>query len=589
MRYFFHSTSERPVRSRICVTALAMTAMIFSGSAQLSAQTACDSTGTARETELVGTGADYARLTELDSTGRITPRMARRLSNSMLDGCTSGPWKSSVRYVRELARGLNVIPLSSFVTYNSKYPEDRNNGALWNGRGSAGSLEGGVLLRAGRLSAALLPLITYQSNQSYETLPAGPGFSTHASGMYFGGLDAPQRFGPKAYSTFDLGQSYIRLDAGKLGLGFSKENVWWGPGISNAILFTNTAPGFPHVFLNVARPLNVGIGKLSGEAIWGRLSESKYFDTVDTNNHRMIVGGLITLEPKGLSGLYLSFGRTFVLPWDSVSAGDLFPLIQPFLKENLVTSANPSANNEEDDQRLSLMARYVLPQSGFELYGEFAREDASWNTTDLIGEPEHSSARVLGLQKLFKPRETRWVRAYLEATNLQVLRQSREQIRATPALYVHNPQGHTQMGQLLGASIGPGAESQLLGVDILGLNGLLGFYLERVRRDELSARAQQLQNTSFPPRHDVAVTGGVRFTKAFGGVRLDSEFALSRRHNRNFIRDESNSRAVLRVTWDGSVRRKQSQPAVPSAVPQSDTTARFTPSLAANLARTLNK
>jgi len=166
MQDFFHSTSELTVRFRICVTALVMTATLFPGTAPLSAQNTCDSTGTARETELVGTGADYARLTELDSSGRITPRMARRLSNSMLDGCTSGPWKSSVGYVQRLAGGLNVIPLSSFVTYNSKYPEDRNNGALWSGRGTAGSLEGGVILRAGRLSAALLPMITYQSNQS---------------------------------------------------------------------------------------------------------------------------------------------------------------------------------------------------------------------------------------------------------------------------------------------------------------------------------------------------------------------------------------------------------------------------------------
>src|SRR5206468_11756356 len=131
--------------------------------------------------------------------------------------------------------------------------------------------------------------------------------SKYSTGLY-SGLDLPQRFGPSSYSTFDLGQSYARIDIGRIALGISKENVWWGPGISNAILFTNTAPGFPHIFLNTRKGINIGIGTLTGEAVWGRLSESQYFDTIQANNHRLIVGGLLALEPGWVHGLFLGVG-----------------------------------------------------------------------------------------------------------------------------------------------------------------------------------------------------------------------------------------------------------------------------------------
>jgi len=534
--------------TKFCAYSLVTSAAIFLGAFELRAQSQCDSSGLARETELVGVGSEYARLAELSAAGTVTPRLARRLSNPMPDGCTVGPWGSRVTYLNGFRRQLSVVPISLTSAINGAYPEDRNNGAMWSGRGVAGALEGGLVLRLGFFSAGAIPVLTYQQNRAYELLPPyAPDRSVFAGALYRG-LDLPQRFGPKPYSRAFWGQSYARIEAWKFDVGFSTENVWWGPGISNAILFTNTAPGFPHVFINVRRPLNIGIGRLSLESLWGRLSESQYFDTIVGNNDRMIVGALLVVEPKWVPGLFLGFGRTFVMPWDSVSGGNLFPLAQPFWKKDLATPANPRGRSN-DDQRISLMSRYVLPAGGFEVYGEWAREDHAWDQSDFVQEPEHSSAHLLGFQKLFTPTPTRWVRAYVEWANLQQLRQNRSGLRNTSVFYVHDPQGHTQLGQLLGASIGPGGESQLFGVDVLNTKGLLGFYTERVRRDEFSARGIQAWSTTWPPRHDVAITGGMRFTSQVGPVRIDSDMARSKRYNRNFLRHEWNTRGQLRVTW----------------------------------------
>jgi hypothetical protein len=514
------------------------------------AQIACDSSGVVRRTELSGPGEDYARLVELTVGAHISPRISRRLSSSEAAACQIGPWDSGVPYTKRLESVVTVVPLSFLSSYNSAYPEDRNNGALWSGRGMSAALGGGIVFIGGPLSVGFVPVVTYQQNRSYQLLPPFIGTrSVYSSGLY-AGLDAPQRFGSQPYSSFDLGQSYVRLTFGKFAMGFSKENVWWGPGVSNAILFTNTAPGFPHLFLNLTEPTSIGIGKLGVEALWGRLSESKYFDTNPANDHRMIVGAVLTLEPKWTPGLFLGFGRTFLMPWDSISGRNLFPLGRGFVSKGQVTPSNPSGNTN-DDQRLSLMGRYVLPESGFELYGEWAREDAAWDWSDFFQEPEHSSGHVIGAQKLFTPSATRWIRLYSELTNLQELRQDRPAIRPAASFYVHGPQGHTQLGQLLGASIGPGSESQFIGIDVFTAGGLVGGYFERVRRDEFSALGIPAWSTTWPPRHDVELTAGVRFTRQVGQLRVDTDIARSKRFNRNFIRTESNTRLQLSLVWVG--------------------------------------
>ena len=44
------------------------------------------------------------------------------------------------------------------------------------------------------------------------------------------------------------------------GVGISNENQWWGPGISNALILSNNAPGFPHAFVRTAHPWKTPLG-----------------------------------------------------------------------------------------------------------------------------------------------------------------------------------------------------------------------------------------------------------------------------------------------------------------------------------------
>ncbi|MBA3656688.1 MAG: hypothetical protein H0W69_04970 [Gemmatimonadaceae bacterium] len=509
----------------------------------------CARNAQVRTTQLAGPGADYVRLMELADTSLAIPLLARRLSDNVSSPRCSGElWSPTMGYATTLNRTVTVMPFSLASTYNSAIPVDRNNGSMWAGRGLSAGLQGGAIFRAGPVTIGALPEFSYQQNRGFDSLPRfTDAVSGYASGLYYQ-IDLPQRFGPDSYINVDAGQSYVRLDGRNIGVGLSNENIWWGPGISNAILFTNTAPGFPHLFAKTRSPFNIGIGRLGLEAFWGRATESDYFDSDPTNDHDMISSSLITFVPHGTRGLTLAFGRTFTLPWDSVGTRTFTRLLQPFLAKSLSTTSNPQGHSV-DDQRLSFLARYVLPASQFELYGEWAREDASYDTPDLISELEHSSGHVIGLVKGFNKTSDSFNRFYAEVTNLQSLRQDRPGIRPNAPFYLHAPHGHTQRGQLLGASIGPGGESQLVGMDFFRKWGLGGFFLERVRRDEFSLRAQYFWTAAFPPLHDVELTGGVRWTRQLGPMRFDGSFSTGKRRNRNFLRNETNKELNAAFTW----------------------------------------
>jgi len=83
----------------------------------------------------------------------------------------------------------------------------------------------------------------FAQNNSYNT-----GFSKE------GGIEFVEIFGEGAYSKLLPGQSSIRLNYGAFSLGASTENIWWGPGQYNSLLFSNNAIGFQHLTLNTQKP-----------------------------------------------------------------------------------------------------------------------------------------------------------------------------------------------------------------------------------------------------------------------------------------------------------------------------------------------
>ena len=118
-------------------------------------------------------------------------------------------------------------------------------------------------------------------------------------------IDWPQRFGADGFTTWDLGQSRIAYDLSWARASFGNENLWWGPGIESGIIMSDNAPGFLHGSLSTNRPVDIGIGSLEAQWIWGGLAQSEYFDPALVDTDRFITGLVLaysTLVPPGALG-----------------------------------------------------------------------------------------------------------------------------------------------------------------------------------------------------------------------------------------------------------------------------------------------
>src|SRR5438105_9050126 len=117
-------------------------------------------------------------------------------------------------------------------------------------------------------------------------------------------IDAPMRALVREHATAGVSASRIEAE-------LPTENERWGPGIENAIVLSNNAPGFPHLFLRTARPLKTKLGAVEMRWLVGGLTESKYFDTVSTKNTRSLPALAATLQTAWDPNLSFGIARSF--------------------------------------------------------------------------------------------------------------------------------------------------------------------------------------------------------------------------------------------------------------------------------------
>lgn len=455
-----------------------------------------------------------------------------------------------------------LLPAGVLVQHNSDYPRNRQDGLRWAGVGVSGGVTAGVGARWGPLSAALAPVITYQANEPVDIRPVGTaGHSRFGSYYHAGQIDLPQRFGAAESTWAHLGQSFVRLDGFGAAVGVSTENLRWGPARRNPLLMSGAGPGFFHVFAGTSEPLDVRVGRLEVEAVWGRLEESEYFDSVPDNDRRLLAGLVVAFSPGRDTGLTVGLARAYqrYLPPEGLSLSD-----QVFGPYGGIRENPDRAASDADNQLLSAFFRWAFPEVGFEVYGEYAREDHWEDRDDLIKELDHSRGYTVGLQKVFaREASPHRVRVAAEVSNLN-MSPTWQSGRPGVTFYTHSQirQGHTHRGQLLGAPIGPGSDAQYLEADYLGRSWRTGLWLERARYDNDVYYRQFAYRYAYSG-HDAEVTAGLRGGGQLMGLELSGELAYSSRYNRGFIGldggvnpiQANNVSFVLGVGWaPGAVR-----------------------------------
>lgn len=463
---------------------------------------------------------------------------------------------------------VQAFLVSASSVWNSALPFSQNDGTLWAGRGLNWIVSGGMRLDAGRFSLVMAPEIAYQQNADFQTILYNRtgDFDRHRfSNPWYDrpeSIDMPSRFGATSRVTGGLGQSSITAELGPVATGAATENLWWGPGIRNAIVMSNHASGIPHIFLRTSRPLRTPLGEVEGRWILGRLAESDYFDGNAGNNVRSLSSLAVTFRPDFDRGLTLGAARSVFASTGSdgispVAAFDVFRNVgRPNEKPADELLREPGA-----DQLFSLFGRWVLPGAGFEVYGEWARNQQPASLRDLLVTPQHSQGYTLGLQWAREFADSSIIRLHGETTYLEPSSSGGD--RRSIGWYSSRPvrQGYTHGGQVIGAAIGPGSSSQWLAADYFPQGrARVGLYAGRIRWDNHS-----FYTSGFNPffAHDVSLLFGARGAYRIAGFDVAIEVGTEGRMNYLYqspnpdwtaqdavdIRNHSLRIGVTPVTW----------------------------------------
>lgn len=428
--------------------------------------------GYAQNLSVGSTFEDYYRrkqLTgDLDSTISFTVRPLIPFSFRNQRGNYSDSLLSFNKRIYSSGSGKSeilILPVSWQQRYYGHPSYNRNDGAMIPAKGYQSLISAGIFAKIGPLSIQMKPEYVFAENEEFNEFNS-----------YFGTADLPVRFGMNPYSKLSWGQSSICLNFDPVSIGLSNENLWWGPGMQNSLLMSNTAPGFKHLTLNTTRPLRTPIGSIEAQIIAGRLEGSGYTDRV-VDDWRYLSGLVLCYQPRWVSGLFLGLTRSFQSYSGDLdnSIGDYLPLFQAFQKKNT------KEGDKRRDQLTSLFARWLLTKSKAEVYFEYGLNDHSYNSRDFLMSPEHSRAYTIGMNKLlpYKGRKGEYIQVGVEFTHLE---QSLDRIvRDAGEWYTHSEvlHGYTNRGEVLGAGIGPGGNFQSLHLSwVRGLKKV-GVQLER--------------------------------------------------------------------------------------------------------------
>jgi hypothetical protein len=453
-------------------------------------------------------------------------------------------------------RGPRLYPIAPQLLFvsNTALPFSQNYGALWAGKGLGSRTLVGFRIESSRVRLIFAPELISSENSDWIIRPfpydqhvpaippdrAGGGyvFPYYVASQW--SIDQPMRFGDRPIRRFDPGQSTAMFSTNRVQFGFSNENEWWGPGIRNAIVLSNNAPGFPHLFVRTAHPISTRFGAVEARWLVGGLTESQYFDTVSTNNVRSLASIATTLQTAWDPNLSVGFARSVYstatgwgqVPWR------WFDVLARTAHTGNATPQDAATNPVRKDQLFSLFARWVFPADGVELYTEWARTQLQVSLRDLLTRPNSTQAYTLGLQW----RGDSWfggvVRLQTEVTQMEQSATFRDVPQESWYMSTRVIQGYTNRGEIIGASIGPGASSQWLAFDYLKPSWRFGTYVGRIRWNE-----DVHSTANFPVyvgycSHDVSLYPGVRAGgKAWRLGTLTADMSFQNRMNLFFEND----------------------------------------------------
>lgn len=450
-------------------------------------------------TGIINVDEYFRRRLLLSSTIDFDNFFLRNSSNLSKNFFLNQDWKNMDKDV--LYFGL--LPVFSFNKYESKRPYFSGEYGSIPSSGFQTYLSTGFYAKIRIFTLMFQPEYVFANNLSFE------GFSDNFSAseisnrfLYWNVGDSPERFGNTPYSKFFLGQSSFTVRFGSFDFGLGTKNYWWGPGQWNSLIFSNNAPGFPHLSLNTFKPIKTFLGSFEGQLLSGRL-ESSGFSAVQDNNlnsnyftpisadWRYLNGFILNYNLKWIPGLSLGFARTYQY-YNSDRPKDFygwFPVFEPMVKENFFSNGNSVIyDDRKQSQQITVFGSFKSLNSKAEIYFQFGRRDHSLNWREFILNPEHARAFQVGFIKLSHfvgtPKLLQ-VRGEITHQKESVNRYLRYELGSGITWHTHgHVRGFTNYGQPMGVGIGTGSNVQTLEVSVVEDWNKWGILFERLENNQ---------------------------------------------------------------------------------------------------------
>ena len=427
---------------------------------------------------------DYQRNRQLlnDSNGVIT--------NSFFIRSTS-----SFQYLQAKLKGttkdiIQSISLNYDQQNNSFLPLSFNDGNMYPASGWQERYSYGVNLKLLIFDINYQPeklVVENQTQEYYRGNTQDGNFMFKYFAMVGNNIDNFRQFGYDRIEETTLGQSRAGIKFKYISAGVSNENIWWGPGKRNSLVFTNNAAGFKHYYLKTVEPIKTYIGSFELAGVVGKLDTTKYTE-IDQEllnacrpckvfknlDEREIDGITINFQPKWVPNFYIGYAYSRQFYRHAISKlGDTVNFFSKDLSKQEVGS---------------LIFRFAMPEDHAEFYGELGLPNESpwpWKFFKERMRP----AFVFGATKLVPLKLfDSYISLNVEFTQLQLMNPRDILYEGYPfaggkpnSWYTSSiiRQGWSNNGQLMGASIGPGSNSQTISVSWNKGYNKIGIFVER--------------------------------------------------------------------------------------------------------------
>lgn len=440
---------------------------------------------------------------------------------------------------------LKIYGPEWYNSYNTAAPYGQNDGALWQGKGYNTSLSAGARLEAFGFELTLKPQVTFSQNLEFEYKTSSTNKYAYFTFEENYSVDLVQRYGNVPYWQFDWGDSEIRWTWHTFTMGFGTQNTWLGPMHLNPMLCSNNAPTYPKLDFGFRKTslyipyFNWYLGDIEARTWAGCLSESKYFDSDDSNNHNLLVGLSFSYAPSFIPNFTVGFNRIYLTKF---KLSNLYYWLYLFQLNNV---NNWDEDDDGEDQKVSIYVHWLFEKVGFEIYGEYGFDDFS---SDKKANPFHTGIYSIGAnQNIPLPHKNLQSQIIFEWNNFEMSQDFQLQWQYG-GFYNHSKikQGYTQNGQIIGAGSGQMGNSQYLAYKLYYPKGSSSIYFHRYCPDinyiynkAVGAVASSINEDYYANYETYFVLGANSQYFVLPNLSLQANLAYIYIWNRNYIRKSS--------------------------------------------------